>query len=85
MPCPLLPSWRSAYRNLAVEDKIVGCAWRTNRIPSIDRCDQDNLEHHRRCEDAWVEQHNTAFVHFSHNNLEDDIPPEGGSIFGQIP
>ena len=45
----------------------------------------DNLEHHRRCEDAWVEQHNTAFAHFNHNNLEDDIPPVGESVFGQIP
>jgi hypothetical protein len=46
---------------------------------------QDNLEHHRRCEDAWVEQHNTAFTHFNHNNLEYDIPPVGDYLFGQIP
>jgi hypothetical protein len=44
---------------------------------------RDNVEHHRRCEDAWVEQHNTVFAHLSHDHLYDDIPPVGGSIFSQ--
>lgn len=44
----------------------------------------DNLEHHRRCEDAWVEQHNTAFDHFNHDKLEGDIPDVGEAASGQI-
>lgn len=46
---------------------------------------RDNLEHHRRCEKAWVEQYLTAFSHFNHNPLEDDIPAVGDSVWGQVP
>ena len=48
---------------------------------------RDDLEHHRRCEKAWVEQHKTAFTHFQHDSLEDFIPGigPGEEIIGQIP
>jgi hypothetical protein len=38
------------------------------------------LEHHRRCEDAWVEQYLTAFRTF---RLVENIPAVGQNIWGQ--
>ena len=41
---------------------------------------RDNLEHHRRCGDAWVEQYLTGFRACT---IIEEIPPVGGMIFGQ--
>jgi hypothetical protein len=45
----------------------------------------DCLKHYRTCSNAWVEQYDTAFRHFSHDGLEDDVPEVGQYGFGQVP
>jgi hypothetical protein len=45
---------------------------------------EDPLEHHRRCGDAWVEQYRTAFEHFEHQNLLEQIPDGENESFGQL-
>ena len=45
----------------------------------------DNIEHHRRCGKAWVEQYKPAFDHFHHESLQSDLMPVGDYGFGQVP
>lgn len=44
----------------------------------------DNLKHYRSCNKAWAEQYLTAFRHFQHDGLEDDVPELGQWIMGQV-